>query len=72
MLVTYDFLAHSTSARKPGKEMVYIMQAIGATTPLCTAILAFVMLGQTESRRVYLALIPVVAGVVLATGDAAV
>ena len=45
-------------------------QAIGATTPLFTAALAFVMLGQTEPRRVYLTLIPVVAGVVLATGDA--
>ena len=52
--------------------MVYIMQAIGATTPLCTAILAFVMLGQIEPRRVYLTLFPVVAGVMLATGDAVI
>lgn len=43
-------------------------QAIGATTPLCTAGLAFAMLGQREPRRVYLTLIPVVAGVILATG----
>lgn len=43
-------------------------QAIGATTPLFTAIMAFIGLGQRETRRVYLALVPVVAGVIVATG----
>lgn len=43
-------------------------QAIGATTPLFTALLSFVMQGNRESMGTYLALIPVVLGIVIATG----
>ena len=44
------------------------MQAIGATTPAFTAGLALLMLGKRESLATYSALVPVVAGIVLATG----
>lgn len=43
-------------------------QAIGATTPAFTALLAAVVLAQRESREVYLSLIPVVVGIVIASG----
>jgi drug/metabolite transporter (DMT)-like permease len=43
-------------------------QALGATTPAFTAILAVIMLGHHESRGVYLSLIPVVIGIVIASG----
>jgi drug/metabolite transporter (DMT)-like permease len=43
-------------------------QAIGATTPLFTAILGFLMKGTRESFGTYLALVPVVMGIVIATG----
>ncbi|OMO97418.1 hypothetical protein COLO4_14630 [Corchorus olitorius] len=43
-------------------------QAIGATTPFFTAILAFVMIKKRESWITYLTLIPVVAGVIIASG----
>ncbi|KAL4523907.1 hypothetical protein Ndes2526B_g08135 [Nannochloris sp. 'desiccata'] len=43
-------------------------QALGATTPAFTAILAVIMLGHQESRGVYLSLIPVVIGIVIASG----
>lgn len=43
-------------------------QAIGATTPFFTAILSFVVLSQVESRGTYLALIPVVVGIIIASG----
>ena len=41
-------------------------QAIGATTPLFTAILAFVMLRKRETLLTYLALVPVMGGITLA------
>lgn len=44
------------------------MQAISATTPAFVAVLALVMMRQRETRGVYLALIPVMAGLVVATG----
>ena len=44
------------------------MQAIGATTPAFTAALALLMLAKKESLATYSALVPVVAGIVLATG----
>eukprot|EP00884_Botryococcus_braunii_P000252 jgi/Botrbrau1/10227/Bobra.0362s0017.1 len=47
---------------------VSFAQAIGATTPVFTAVLAFVMLKQQETAGVYLTLVPVVAGIVIATG----
>jgi len=55
-------------ALKSDSKNTYAAQAIGATTPLFTAIMSFVALGQREGRRVYVALIPVVAGVIMATG----
>ena len=44
------------------------MQAIGATTPAFTAALSLAILGTKESARTYLALLPVVVGIVIATG----
>ena len=43
-------------------------QALGATTPAFTAILAAVMMGHREAPSVYLSLIPVVVGIVIASG----
>lgn len=43
-------------------------QAIGATTPAFTALLAAVMMGHRESRSVYLSLIPVIVGIIIASG----
>ena len=43
-------------------------QAIGATTPAFTALLAAIMLGHRESKEVYLSLIPVVVGIIIASG----
>eukprot|EP00793_Prasinoderma_coloniale_P001113 PRCOL_00006104-RA len=43
-------------------------QAIGATTPAWTAGIAYAFAGTTEKRSTYLALAPVILGVVLATG----
>mmetsp|Transcript_8266 Transcript_8266/g.24668 ORF Transcript_8266/g.24668 Transcript_8266/m.24668 type:complete len:371 (+) Transcript_8266:716-1828(+) len=47
---------------------VSFSQAIGATTPVFTAILAFIMLRKREAWVVYAALLPVVVGIVIATG----
>uniref|UniRef100_A0A7N0TWC7 Sugar phosphate transporter domain-containing protein n=1 Tax=Kalanchoe fedtschenkoi TaxID=63787 RepID=A0A7N0TWC7_KALFE len=44
-------------------------QAIGATTPFFTAIFAFVITCKRESAEVYLALLPVVLGIVLASNS---
>ncbi|KAL6004745.1 hypothetical protein ACLOJK_005301 [Asimina triloba] len=44
-------------------------QAIGATTPFFTAIFAFVITCRRESLEVYLALVPVVLGIVLASNS---
>ena len=44
------------------------LQVIGATTPAATAILAFVLLGSVEKWATYAALIPVMLGIVVATG----
>lgn len=43
-------------------------QAIGATTPVFTAVLAVVMMRKYEAPMVYFALLPVVIGIVIATG----
>ena len=43
-------------------------QALGATTPAFTAVLAALMLGHRETKAVYLSLIPVVVGIVIASG----
>ncbi|KAL6785738.1 hypothetical protein ACKKBF_B01450 [Auxenochlorella protothecoides x Auxenochlorella symbiontica] len=43
-------------------------QAIGATTPAFTAALSVLMLSQREPRAVYLSLVPVVVGIVIASG----
>jgi drug/metabolite transporter (DMT)-like permease len=43
-------------------------QAIGATTPAFTAALSAVMLGHRESKEVYLSLVPVIIGIVIASG----
>uniref|UniRef100_A0A7N0U4I7 Sugar phosphate transporter domain-containing protein n=1 Tax=Kalanchoe fedtschenkoi TaxID=63787 RepID=A0A7N0U4I7_KALFE len=43
-------------------------QAIGATTPFFTAVMAYVMTFKEEAFLTYLTLIPVVAGVIIASG----
>ncbi|GLC44123.1 hypothetical protein PLESTB_000926600 [Pleodorina starrii] len=43
-------------------------QAIGATTPFFTAILAYLMQGQTEAALTYYSLIPIMGGVIIASG----
>lgn len=43
-------------------------QAIGATTPAFVAALAFALLRQQERWQVYAALLPVMIGLVIATG----
>jgi drug/metabolite transporter (DMT)-like permease len=43
-------------------------QAIGATTPVFTAAIASIILGQRETKEVYLALVPVVVGIIIASG----
>uniref|UniRef100_M4DJU1 Sugar phosphate transporter domain-containing protein n=1 Tax=Brassica campestris TaxID=3711 RepID=M4DJU1_BRACM len=44
-------------------------QAIGATTPFFTAVFSFLITCKTESTEVYLALLPVVSGIVLASNS---
>lgn len=44
-------------------------QAIGSTTPFFTAIFSATMLGQIESVNTYIALLPVVVGIILASGS---
>ncbi|XP_058086593.1 probable sugar phosphate/phosphate translocator At1g12500 [Magnolia sinica] len=44
-------------------------QMIGATTPFFTAIFAFIITCKKESREVYLTLVPVVLGIVLASNS---
>ncbi|XP_010533735.1 PREDICTED: probable sugar phosphate/phosphate translocator At1g12500 [Tarenaya hassleriana] len=44
-------------------------QAIGATTPFFTAVFAFIITCKKESSEVYLALLPVVLGIVLASNS---
>lgn len=43
-------------------------QAIGATTPFFTAILSFLIMGTLESNGTYMALVPVVLGIIIASG----
>ncbi|RLM98818.1 putative sugar phosphate/phosphate translocator [Panicum miliaceum] len=43
-------------------------QAVGATTPFFTAVIAYAVAARREACATYAALIPVVAGVVIATG----
>ncbi|KXZ48122.1 hypothetical protein GPECTOR_30g218 [Gonium pectorale] len=43
-------------------------QAIGATTPFFTAILAFLMQGHKEAPLTYYTLVPIVGGVIVASG----
>jgi drug/metabolite transporter (DMT)-like permease len=43
-------------------------QAIGATTPFFTAVFAYIMTVKRESFLTYLALVPVVTGVIIASG----
>ena len=45
-----------------------LAQAVGATTPAFTALLALLLLRRRESHATYAALVPVVAGIVVATG----
>ena len=47
---------------------VSFTQAIGATTPFFTAVFAWLMTMKREAWLTYLALVPVVAGVVIASG----
>ena len=44
-----------------------VLQAVGATTPAFTAVLSLVMLNKRETVCTYLALLPVVFGVVVST-----
>ncbi|KQK07828.1 probable sugar phosphate/phosphate translocator At3g11320 [Brachypodium distachyon] len=43
-------------------------QAVGATTPFFTAVVAYAVAKRREAKATYAALVPVVAGVVIATG----
>lgn len=43
-------------------------QAVGATTPAFTAAMSLVLLHQRESRGTYLSLVPVMLGIVIASG----
>lgn len=43
-------------------------QAVGATTPFFTAVFAYIMTLKRESWVTYAALVPVVTGVVIASG----
>eukprot|EP00884_Botryococcus_braunii_P000978 jgi/Botrbrau1/10881/Bobra.0025s0058.1 len=43
-------------------------QAIGATTPFFTAVLGFILVGERETFFVYASLIPVVGGIIMASG----
>jgi hypothetical protein len=43
-------------------------QAIGATTPFFTAVFAYVVSSKMEAWVTYLTLVPVVAGVIIASG----
>ena len=47
---------------------VRVMQEIGAVTPAATAALAYAFMGTLEKIATYLALIPVMLGIVIATG----
>jgi drug/metabolite transporter (DMT)-like permease len=47
---------------------VSFTQAVGATTPFFTAVLAYAVAARAEPLATYAALVPVVAGVVVATG----
>jgi hypothetical protein len=47
---------------------VSFSQAIGATTPAFTALLSLMMLRARESGRTYFALVPIIAGIVIASG----
>ncbi|KAL2345283.1 hypothetical protein Fmac_006568 [Flemingia macrophylla] len=44
-------------------------QAVGATTPFFTAVFAFLITCRTETAPVYLALVPVVLGIVVASNS---
>mmetsp|Transcript_41161 Transcript_41161/g.131737 ORF Transcript_41161/g.131737 Transcript_41161/m.131737 type:complete len:357 (+) Transcript_41161:322-1392(+) len=44
-------------------------QAIGATTPMFTALFSVLILGKVETKETYLALVPVVVGIVLASNS---
>lgn len=44
------------------------VQAIGAMTPAATAFMALALLGTVEKAVTYMTLVPVMAGIILATG----
>lgn len=48
--------------------MVICAQAIGATTPAATALFALALLRTAEQAVTYVTLLPIMAGIVLATG----
>lgn len=47
---------------------VSFSQAVGATTPAFTAALSLILLNSRETARTYAALLPVIVGIVIATG----
>ena len=52
-----------------GKRGPYtLLQEIGALTPAATAALAFLCMGTLEKKETYAALIPVMLGIMMATG----
>jgi drug/metabolite transporter (DMT)-like permease len=65
-----DQCPHTNNSAKLTTVPARIMQAIGATTPVFTAVLAVAMMGKRETGIVYAALLPVVIGIVIATGAA--
>ena len=49
-------------------SILIALQAVGATTPAFTAALSLLIINARESSRTYAALLPVVVGIVIATG----
>ena len=50
------------------KSLFLVPQEIGTLTPVATAVLAFICLGTVERTETYGALIPVVLGIIMASG----
>jgi drug/metabolite transporter (DMT)-like permease len=46
---------------------VSFTQAIGATTPAFTAVLSFIIFAQSEHWKVYMSLIPIIVGIIIAS-----
>ncbi len=59
---------HLPKTHLPKTHPLTNTQAIGATTPAITAVMAYFMLNTRESRQTYMTLVPVVLGIIVASG----